>query len=176
MTNYRRIYMPGATWFFTVNLVERKGNHLLVERVDDLRAAFRYVKSRRPFTIDAIVILPEHLHCIWTLPEDDADFSTRWNLLKGHFSRSMAKGERISKSRNKRRERGIWQRRFWVHLIVDQRDYNQHMDYIHWNPVKHGWVQQVAEWPHSSFHQCVQEGFYPIDWGHSGIFDIDENE
>jgi len=136
MTNYRRIHVPGATWFFTVNLAERKGNRLLIENIDKLRMAFAYVKQRKPFIMDAVVILPEHLHCIWTLPADDSDISIRWNLLKGHFSRSIEKGERISQSRENRRERGLWQRRFWDHLLRDQDDYNLHVDYIHGNPVK----------------------------------------
>jgi len=116
MTNYRRFYTPNATWFFTVNLAERQNNHLLIEKIDALRAAFNYVKERRAFHINAVVIMPDHLHCIWTLPPDDTDFSTRWNLLKGHFSRAIEKGERVSKSRMTRRERGLWQRRFWAHL------------------------------------------------------------
>ena len=176
MTDYRRFYIPNATWFFTVNLAERHNNHLLIEKVDALRAAFRYVKERRAFHINAIVIMPDHLHCIWTLPPDDADFSTRWNLLKGHFSRAIEKGERVSKSRDKRRERGIWQRRFWAHLIVDQADFNNHVDYIHWNPVKHGWVKQVADWRYSSFHKYVELGIYSNTWGCSGEFTIDGGE
>jgi putative transposase len=176
MTDYRRVYMPGASWFFTVNLAERRNNKLLVEQIEPLRMAFRYVKKRRPFAINAVVIMPDHLHCIWTLPTGDADFSSRWNLLKGYFSRNISKGERVSASRAKRRERGLWQRRFWAHLLVDQEDFNQHMDYIHWNPVKHGWVRQVADWPYSSFHRYVELGVYPINWGHSGVFSIPANE
>ena len=131
MTDYRRIYIPGSTWFFTVNLAERRDNNLLVEKIDLLRSAFRYVKERKPYRINAIVIMPDHLHCIWILPPGDADFSIRWNLIKGHFSRAIPKGERISPSRNKRRERGLWQRRFWAHLLCDQDDFNNHLDYIH---------------------------------------------
>lgn len=108
---------------------------LLVEKIDLLRSAFEYTKQRHPFRMDAVVILPDHLHCIWTLPQANADFSTRWRLLKGYFSRHIAKGERISTSRKSRRERGIWQRRFWEHLLRDQNDFNRHVDYIHWNPV-----------------------------------------
>lgn len=109
-----------------------------------LRAAFYYAKHRKPFRIEAIVILPDHLHCIWTLPPppEDADFSRRWSLLKSHFSRAMPAGERISQSRSKRRERGLWQRRFWAHLLTGQDDFNTHFDYIHWNPVKHGRVRR----------------------------------
>jgi len=176
MTDYRRAYAPGATWFFTVNLAERQGNRLLVERIDSLREAFDYVKQRHPFRMDAAVVLPDHLHCIWTLPPEDADFSMRWNLLKGHFSRAIDKGERISISRAKRRERGLWQRRFWEHLIRNESDLNKHIDYIHWNPVKHGWVEQAADWPHSSFHKFVALGIYPENWAHNNEFDIDADE
>jgi len=165
MTEYRRAYVPGATWFFTVNLAQRRGNSLLIERLDALRASFKSVRERHPFGIEAIVILPEHLHCIMTLPEGDADFSMRWGLIKSTFSRKVEKGERLSASREKRGERGIWQRRFWEHLIRDQEDFNRHVDYIHWNPVKHGWVRRAAEWPHSSFHDYVRRGIYPPDWG-----------
>ena len=176
MTDYRRIYIPDSTWFFTVNLAERRDNNLLVEKIDLLRTAFRYVKERKPYRINAIVIMPDHLHCIWILPPGDADFSIRWNLIKGHFSRAIPKGERISPSRNKRRERGLWQRRFWAHLLCDQDDFNNHLDYIHWNPVKHGRVQRVVDWPHSSFHRFVEQGIYPVNWGHSGDFNIHANE
>ena len=165
MTEYRRAHVPGASWFFTVNLAQRKGNNLLVDRIDSLRAAFAAVHVRHPFRMNAVVILPEHLHCIMTLPEGDVDFSTRWNLIKGNFSRMVEKGERTSPSRTKRGERGIWQRRFWEHLIRDQEDFNRHADYIHWNPVKHGWVRRVADWPHSSFHEYVRRGIYTEDWG-----------
>ena len=164
MTEYRRAYVPGASWFFTVNLAHRKDNHLLVERIDSLRTAFATVKARHTFRMDAIVILPEHLHCIMTLPEGDANFSVRWNLIKGNFSRVIEKGERVSQSRTIRGERGIWQRRFWEHLIRDQEDFNRHVDYTHWNPVKHGWVHRVADWPHSSFHEYVKREIYPVDW------------
>ena len=176
MTQYRRIYTQGATWFFTVNLVKRRNNPLLINQIDNLRNAFRYVKERKPYTINAIVVLPDHLHCIWTLPEGDADYSIRWRLLKANFSRAIPEGEYMSQSRIKRNERGIWQRRFWAHWIVDQEDFNNHFDYIHWNPVKHGYVKRVSDWPHSSFHQQVKNGIYPIDWGHSGYFKMPINE
>ncbi len=165
MPDYRRIYQTGATWFFTVNLAERKGNHLLVDKIDVLREAFSKVKTKHPFRIDAIVVLPEHLHCLMTLPIGDADYSTRWGLIKGNFPRGIATGERISTSRVQRGERGLWQRRFWDHLIRDDRDYHRHIDYIHWNPVKHGWVRNVVDWPHSSFHNFVRQGMCPANWG-----------
>lgn len=145
---------------------------MLIEQIDALRAAFRYVKQRHPFHINAAIILPEHLHCLWTLPEGDTDYSTRWSLLKAHFSRTIPKGEALSNSRQQKRERGIWQRRFWAHLIMNQEDFNRHCDYIHWNPVKHGWVDRVIDWPYSSFHQYVKQGIYPPTWASSlGIDD-----
>ncbi len=176
MTEYRRAHVPGASWFFTVNLAERKGNDLLVRHIDDLRRAFRYVRENHPFRLEAVVVLPDHLHCAWTLPPGDSDFSMRWNLLKGYFSRAIEKGERVSQSRQKRRERGLWQRRFWEHLLTDQADFNQHIDYIHWNPVKHGRVRQVADWPHSSFHEYVVRGVYPENWCSEGGFDVRAGE
>ncbi len=138
MTEYRRVKLEGATYFFTVNCAERHGNHLLVDSINLLRQIFRKVKSEHPFEIDAMVVLPEHLHCIWTLPPGDADYQTRWALIKAGFSRAIPVGERRSMSRIKRGERGIWQRRYWEHLIRDNQDFEQHVDYIHWNPVKHG--------------------------------------
>ena len=164
MTEYRRVYVPGASWFFTVNLAQRKGNDLLTRRIDELRQAFRYVQKKHPFKLEGVVILPDHLHCTWTLPQGDSNFSMRWNLLKGFFSRAIEKGECVSQSRQKRRERGLWQRRFWEHLLTDQTDFNQHIDYIHWNPVKHGRVKRVADWPHSSFHEYVARGIYTKNW------------
>ena len=118
-----------------------------IDKVDLLREAFTHVKKSHPYKMDAVVILPEHLHCILTLPDGDSNFSTRWGLIKAYFSRHIEIKERISTSRMKRGERGLWQRRFWEHLIRDEADYQQHMDYIHWNPVKHGWVDSVKCWP-----------------------------
>jgi len=163
VTNYRRNFVPGATWFFTVNLAERRSN-LLIEHIDALRTAFRYVRTRYPFQIDAIVILPDHLHAIWSLPEGDADFATRWRLIKSTFSRALPPGERVSASRAGKGERGIWQRRYWEHTIRDDDDIARHVDYIHINPVKHGFVGRVCDWPHSSFHRLVRQGVYPEDW------------
>jgi putative transposase len=164
MTDYRRAHAEGATWFFTVNLAERRANPLLVENIDLLRQVFRKVKEDHPFTIDAIVVLPDHLHCIWTLPEGDSDYKTRWALIKAGFSRAIPKTERRSESRGSRGERGIWQRRFWEHMVRSQEDFSRHADYIHWNPVKHGWVKRAWDWPHSSFHACVRRGLYTADW------------
>lgn len=163
MSHYRRFRQPGSSWFFTVN-IEQRAQPLLVQHIDALRAAFVYVKKRHPFQMDAVVILPEHLHCIWTLPEGDSDYSMRWSLLKAHFSRALEKAEERSSSRQRRNERGIWQRRFWEHGLRDEEDFHRHIDYIHWNPLKHGHVQNAADWPYSSFHHFVQAGMYPQDW------------
>ena len=168
MTQYRRARFPGGTWFFTVNLANRHDSRLLTQHIDLLRRAIRDVKSRHPFHIDAMVVLPDHLHCLWTLPPGDSNFSTRWSLIKAGFSRGLPVGENRSISRVKRGERGIWQRRFWEHLIRDDRDFERHADYIHWNPVKHGWVRQVADWEFSSFHAFVRNGIYPVDWAGGG--------
>jgi len=170
MPNYRRLHQPGATWFFTVTLAQRNNNSLLMDHVDRLREAFRHVRQRHHFTIDAIVVMPDHLHCLWTLPDGDTDNATRWRLLKGHFSRSVIPTEHRSQSRLKRRERGIWPRRFWTHWITDQEDFNRHVDYIHWNPVKHGLVQRATDWPYSSIHRYIARGDYPPDWGFEGHF------
>lgn len=165
MTQYRRTKLKGATYFFTVNCAERHGgNRILENNVDILRQAFHKVKQAHPFNIDAIVILPEHLHCIWTLPQDDADYGMRWGLIKSGFSRQIPFDEKRSESRIKRGERGIWQRRYWEHMIRDEKDFERHVDYIHWNPVKHGYVKRVQDWPHSSFHGYVRRGVYPVEW------------
>lgn len=172
MTNYRRYRLQGGCYFFTASLAERR-IRLLTENVQALRAAFREVKQAHPFTMDAVVILPDHLHCIWTLPEGDDDFSMRWRQIKAAFSRQLPKPERRSQSRLKKGERGIWQRRFWEHAIREEVDYQRHVDYIHYNPVKHGYVMAVADWPFSSFHRFVRLGVYPSDWAGAGLQDMD---
>jgi len=164
MPRYIRAHIPGGTFFFTVALLERK-RRLLIEHIDALRKAFASVQAQRPFTIDAAVILPDHLHCIWTLPEGDADFSARWHAIKSRFSRSLPNQERLSTRRSAKGERGIWQRRFWEHAIRDDEDLARHMDYIHYNPVKHGHARSVADWPYSTFHRLVKRGVYAPDWG-----------
>ena len=163
MPNYRRLRVPGGCYFFTVNLLERK-NTLLVDHIDLLRESVRLCKQKLPFHIDAWVVLPEHMHTIWTLPEGDDDFSRRWKMIKTHFSKGLPITERRSKVRIKRGERGIWQRRFWEHAIRDDRDYALHLDYVHFNPVKHGWVKNVMDWPFSSFHKYQNQGIYPQHW------------
>jgi len=172
---YRRANTEGGTYFFTVNLAERKKT-LLVDHINDLRAAFKKVKISHPFIIDAIVVLPEHLHTIWTLPKNDSDFSTRWRLIKSWFSKSLPRTERINSSRMDKLERGIWQRRFWEHQIQDETDYNQHMDYVYYNPVKHGYVKNVIDWHYSSFHRDVENDIYSKDWGAEVVIDRNVGE
>ncbi|MBJ7406377.1 MAG: transposase [Bradyrhizobium sp.] len=163
MTSYRRNFVPGGSFFFTVNLADRRQS-LLTTNIELLRAAFREIRRRHPFTIDAIVILPEHLHTVWTMPDGDADFATRWRQIKSAFSRSLETNEPVSASCAARGERGIWQRRYWEHTIRDGEDYARHIDYVHINPVKHGLVKRVRDWGHSSFHRHVALGIYPADW------------
>ena len=163
MTNYRRNFIAGGSFFFTVNLAERR-LRLLTDNIEKLRAAFRETRRHHPFEIAAMVVLPDHLHTIWTLPDSDAEFATRWTLIKSAFSRGLAIDERISRSRASKGERGIWQRRYWEHTIRDQNDLVRHIDYIHINPVKHGLVKRVKDWPYSSFHRMVTLGLYPEDW------------
>ena len=163
---YRRAWIPGATYFFTVNLADRR-SHLLVDHIDALRAAVRDVKRRHPFEILAWVVLPEHMHTVWTLPPDDSDYSTRWNQIKGGFSRRIPPGEFRSPSRTSKRERGIWQRRFWEHLIRDDADYRAHVAYCWGNPVKHGYVARAVDWPFSSIHRDIRAGRVEAEWSGS---------
>lgn len=162
--HYRRALIPGSTYFFTVALADRKSS-LLIEQVDRLRESIRVVKLRHPFEIVAMVVLPDHLHAVWQLPTEDADYPKRWSLIKAGFSRGIPKGECVRPSRTAKRERGIWQRRYWEHLIRDERDLQTHVDYIHHNPVKHGYVAQPSAWPHSSIHLYIRMGWMKEDWG-----------
>lgn len=172
MPDYRRNRVSGGTYFFTVNLRDRRDN-LLVAEIEMLRTAVLAVKRSRPFHVDAWVVLPEHMHCIWTLPADDADFSTRWKEIKALFARAQPKTEHRSAARIRPDERGIWQRRFWEHSIRDDREYAAHMDYVHFNPVKHGLVREGSAWRFSSFHRCVTMGLYPAQWD-GGVQDLVE--
>ncbi|MBY0575155.1 MAG: transposase [Gallionellaceae bacterium] len=175
MTNYRRSRIDGASYFFTLNLADRSLS-LLTEHIALLRSAFEYTRERHPFIVNAIVVLPEHMHAIWTLPDGDNDFALRWRLIKTVFSRGLPHGERRSDSRQNKGERGIWQRRYWEHLIRDEADFAQHVDYIHINPAKHGLVTRVADWPHSSFHRYVQTGVLPINWAGDSSVELDCGE
>jgi len=151
--HYRRHYLPGGCYFFTVVTHQRKPVLTEQPTINVLRDAFKWVQKRHPLRINAIVILPDHLHCIWTLPKTDHDFSTRWRLIKG----MVTKHGQINTP--------IWQKRFWEHTLRDEHDLQAHTDYIYYNPVKHGYVLQTADWPYSSFHRDVARGRYPIDWG-----------
>ena len=164
MPNYRRAWTPGGTFFFTHALLDRTSG-LLVARVDALRAAVTQIRARHPFDIHAFVVLPDHLHAVLRLPDGDADFATRWRLIKAAFSRHIPPGERRRASRIARGERGIWQRRCWEHLIRDEAELTTYVDYCHINPLKHHLVERVRDWPHSTFHREVRAGNLPIDWG-----------
>jgi putative transposase len=163
--DYRRAWHSGGTYFFTVNCLQRTNNDLLIRHIDDLKLVISKVKRTHPFKIHGWVVLPEHMHCVIELPEGDSDFATRWRLIKMLFSRGISKDEYRSEIRKQRRERGIWQRRYWEHLIRDEADYQAHMDYVHINPVKHGLVKRVKDWPYSTFHRLVEQGIYSKDWG-----------
>jgi putative transposase len=169
MTRYRRVAVGGGTHFFTVVTYRRR--RFLTAEVPRrwLREAIKVTRRDWPFEIDAWVLLPDHLHCVWTLPEGDADYAIRWALIKGRFTK-RAKGLLLRKdwltdSKRQHREGTVWQRRFWEHVIRDDRDYMAHMDYIHYNPVKNGVVSRAVDWPFSSFHRYVKAEAYASDWG-----------
>jgi len=168
---YRRAQAPGGTFFFTVNLLDRKSD-LLVREIKVLRQSFRWVRERHPFTIVAMVVMPDHLHAIWQLPEGDGDYAMRWGLIKAAFSRALPRvNETIGSSRHAKRERGIWQRRYWEHQIRDEEDLMRHVDYIHYNPIKHGYVSHATDWLFSSIHRAVERGDVTADLG--GLSEID---
>jgi len=172
MPNYRRVKSAGGTFFFTVVTYRRQPILCDHEIRRVLRQAITSVRSTRPFTIDAWVLLPDHLHCIWTLPPDDDDFSVRWALIKREVSRSVEAEYRrprlMTSSQVSHRDAGIWQRRFWEHCIRDDVDFQRHLDYLHFNPVKHGVAGSPREWPFSTFNRLVEEGLYPADWAGGG--------
>jgi len=163
MPEYRRHYVPGACYFFTVNLADRRSD-LLIREIATLRHAVARTRRHHNFTIDAWVVLPNHLHAVWTLPDGDHDFSTRWATIKRLFSWGLPAGEARSASRAAKRERGLWQRRFWEHTIRDEQDFRAHVDYVHFNPVKHGLVARPADWPYSTLHRAIAEGAAPANW------------
>jgi putative transposase len=162
MVRYRRNFLPGGTYFFTVTLSDRRST-ALVDHVGALRDAFRLARHERPFTIDAIVILPDHLHAVFTLPPDDPDFSGRWRRIKGQFSSALIETG-IELTRKANGDLALWQRRFWEHTIRNENDFARHVDYVHFNPVKHGLVPRVNDWPYSSFHRYVRAKVLPRDW------------
>ena len=168
MPNYRRANQAGGSYFFTVVSYRRQPIFCEPAFREALRVAVEQTRTRYPFEIDAWVLLPDHLHCLWTLPPDDADFATRWGQIKRQVSlrcgKQFRRDEWLTSSKRKHREATIWQRRYWEHQIRNERDLNQHIDYIHANPVKHGYASQVKDWPYSSFHRYVRAGILPIDW------------
>ncbi|MGY6274343.1 REP-associated tyrosine transposase [Methylomonas sp. MgM2] len=173
MSRYRRSQTAGASYFFTL-ISYRRQTILCDESVREaLRSAIEKVRAKHPFTIDAWVLLPDHLHCIWTLPQGDADFAMRWGIIKRQVSVACRDSHRkealLTPSKQKHRESTLWQRRYWEHQIRDEGDFTRHMDYIHYNPVKHGHCRRVEEWPYSTFHRYVQLGVYPVNWGYDGI-------
>ncbi len=176
MPEYRRSIIAGGTYFFTAVTQDR----LPILTCDEVRLVLREViqevRQSLPFIIEAWVLLPDHLHTIWTLPEGDANYQARWAIIKRVVSKiDMVRkthptypDNNFSASMQKRRERGFWQRRFWEHAIRDDEDFQRHMDYIHWNPVKHAYVTNPIDWPYSTFHRLVAQGLYPSDWGGAG--------
>ncbi len=164
---YRRQQGKGTTYFFTVVTYQRRKILCKKDNIALIHEAFNYVKERQPFEIDAFVIMPDHIHCVWSLPDGDADFSMRWRMIKSYFTKrceikykSMRSASRLDKG-----EQAVWQRRFWEHQIRDDEDFARHVDYIHYNPVKHGEVEVPKLWAHSSFHRYVEEGIYDSNWG-----------
>ncbi len=153
MSNYRRLYVPGGHYFFTLVCKKRMPLFKDPEHVSILGDAFRHIKRNRPFHIDAIVVLHDHLHCLWKLPPDDGDFSSRWREIKKYTTRRLSPDGH-----------SMWQPRFWEHCIRDEEDWRRHLDYIHYNPVKHGLSTSPNEWPYSSFHRAVAKGWYPANW------------
>ena len=170
MSDYRRAFIPGGCYFFTVVTHARQRLFDDIDNVTRLREGFRSTRQKHPFEIDAIVILPDHLHTIWRLPEGDANFSLRWRLIK-HY---LATG--VSSISNRRGEKTVWQRRFWEHLIRNEEDWKNHVDYIHYNPVKHGYVNRAIDWPWSSCQRALERGWYPPGWGEQEPPNIHEME
>lgn len=170
MPEYRRNYQKGGTYFFTVVTHRRLPIFDNDDAVTILRESFKACMRKRPFKIDAIAVLPDHLHCIWTLPSDDEDYSIRWKEVKSGFTKQCIHSSKINTltptaSMVKKGEKGIWQRRFWEHTIRDERDYSMHCDYLHYNPVKHGLAAKPYEGPYSSFQRFVDKGIYQRNWG-----------
>lgn len=171
MPNYRRMRLPGATYFFTIALADRSSS-LLIDRIGDLRAAYSATLRKAPVRCDAMVVLPDHLHAVWTLPPGDSGYSERWRKIKHRFSRMVGRTAHptvVSTSRRAKRETGIWQRRFWEHTIRDEADYRAHIAYCWGNPVKHGLVTRAADWPFSSIHRDIRLGRVDPEWAASDV-------
>ncbi len=172
MSYYRRNQQAGATYFFTLCLRDRK-SRILVDYIDVLRLAYRKTQRKKPFITEAIVILPDHIHALWTMPTEDDDYPSRVRLFKSHFTRQLpvVMKQTDNKNRQTHKQTGIWQLRYWEHTIRDEYDFINHANYIHYNPIKHGYVKNVADWKYSTFHRYVKKGLYEKDWG-SGIEEI----
>ena len=171
MVRYRRNFVPGGTYFFTVTVADRRSS-VLIDHIVSLRRAFRITRGERPFDIDAIVVLPDHLHVVMTLPDGDSDFSGRWRRIKSLFTRGAVKGG-LQAAPNARGEYDLWQRRFWEHTVRDEADLARHVDYIHFNPAKHGLVSRVSDWRYSSYHRYMRLGWLPEDWGGTVVINSD---
>ena len=173
MPEYRRIKQAGGTYFFTVVTHGRRPILTYPEVRQALREGISQVRQTMPFSIEAWVLLPDHLHAIWTLPEHDDRFGARWAVIKSCVTKRcknlFGPGENVNLSRSNRHEGGFWQRRFWEHIIRDEADFHRHLDYLHWNPVKHGYVKIPTDWPYSTVHRFVTQGFYPANWGGDSV-------
>ena len=162
MVQYRRSRVAGGTFFFTVNLHGRR-SALLVDHIDALQGIVRDVKTQSPFEIDAMVVLPDHWHAVWTLPPGDAGYARRLQLIKARFTKYLLR-EGVDIAKNARGKYGLWQKRFWEHTIRDDRDLETHVNYVHINPVKHVYFTRAIDWPHSTVHRYVERGLIPADW------------
>lgn len=169
MPNYRRPAIAGGTYFITQVTYGRQPWLCTDLARHALRTAINQVRQNRPFRVDAFVLLPDHFHCLWTLPQNDNDLSTRLRLIKTyvtkHYRTRLGLNLEVSDSRTKRKEQNLWQRRFWEHLIRDETDFAQHCDYIHYNPVQHQLCQLPTAWQFSTVHRFIAQGIYPPDWG-----------
>jgi putative transposase len=164
---YRRNFVPGATYFFTLTLRDRR-QRLLVEHIDTLRESMKHVYALHPWRTDATVVLPDHLHALWTLPEKDDQYPLRWRMIKSLFTQRLRRSGAWFDSRSP------WQSRYWEHTIRDDRDFENHVNYIHFNPVKHGHAHAPSDWPYSSFHRFVRDGVVPLDWAVAPDFVAEE--
>ena len=164
---YKRYIQPGGTYFFTVVTYKRKKIFQDDEEILLFRKSVKHVRKNHPFEMSAYCICPDHIHMIWTLPENDGDFPTRWRLIKSYFSKNwkQAHQKASTSSRDNKNEQMVWHRRYWEHYIRDEDDLNKHIDYIFYNPVKHGYVDTPSKWKYSNFLDYVEKGFYSIDWG-----------
>jgi putative transposase len=162
--NYQRMYILGGCYAFTL-VLENRNTSLLTDNIKSLRDAFTYTMKRHPFIIHGIAVMPDHLHMLISLPENDSDYATRISLIKSHFTRSIPKQEDIRASKLRHRERGIWQKRFWEHCIRKDADFENQLNYIHFNPVRHGLTDQASQWQYSSIHRYIRQGILTADWG-----------